>query len=700
MVKTVEIAARKAWSSPASRARYVGNRYLRLLERLGIRTIGDLLLHVPFRYLDMGDVKPISSVKNGEQVTVAGVVRKVSKRKVRRGLSILSVGIYDGTGYIFGTWFNQDFIAGKLIEGTRVAFSGKALFEYGKLQIHQPLFDVVPEGAEAGRVHTSAVIPIYAATEGLSSNMLRRILRHALEDFTPVPDPLPVSLACGRGLVSRSRALWDAHFPPNLERKGEALRRLVYEELFVMQLGIATRRRSELSAGGISHSIEGKSIARLRACLPFELTGDQERVIEEVVQDMRSPQPMHRLIQGEVGSGKTVVAMAALLAAVESGYQAAIMAPTEVLAVQHYEKVQTLFGSLGVRCVLLVGSSSEAEKQEVYGRIKAGEADVVIGTHALIQEAVDYDKLGIAVIDEQHRFGVRQRLSIREKGSNPDVLVMTATPIPRTLALTFYGDLDVSVLRQLPGGRVLGEHVETVVCDHAHRRWAYELVRSEVSKGRQAYVVCALIDESEKLAVKAVTEELEQLRSIFEGFRIGLLHGRLKPSEKSRVMEEFREGNLDILLATTVIEVGIDVPNATVMIVEDAERFGLSQLHQLRGRIGRGGHKSYCLLFADPTTDEGKERMEAIAGISDGFELAEADLRIRGEGQLFGPRQAGLPDLHVASLGRDSEILEVARADAFGLVERDPRLERPEHGPLREEVMERFESLWEWMASG
>lgn len=699
--KESEMARLAAWPRPATAARFVGGKAVAAFRRLGVETISDLLYHIPSRYLDMGQARPIGSVTGGEQVTVAGQVNQVKTRRVRRGMTVTSIGIFDGTGCLFGTWFNQEYVADRLKEGTRVVFSGKATFEYGRLQIGQPLFDIVTDDSEGDRVHTSGIVPVYPATEGLSPTMLRRILRHAVDDFGHVPDALPVRLRLARGLVPRSAALCDVHFPPDDESARRALRRLAYEELFLMQVGIAARRAymaEELA--GIAHEIDGAMLRRLRAALPFELTRDQCSTLERIYGDMRLPHPMNRLLQGEVGSGKTAVAMGALLGAVESGYQGAIMAPTEVLAAQHYEKIGPIFDKMGVRTVLLTGTAKAGAKNEAKARIKAGEAEVIIGTHALIQSSIDYDRLGLAIVDEQHRFGVRQRLAMREKGLNPDVLVMTATPIPRTLALTLYGDLDVSVIRQLPGGRRLGEHVTTSVCDSKHRRAAYERLRREVAAGRQAYVVCPLIEESEKVDVKAVTEELDRLRGIFGDMRIGLLHGRLSSAEKASVMGTFRAGDLDILLATTVIEVGIDVPNATVMIVEDAERFGLSQLHQLRGRIGRGAHESYCILFADPSTDDGKARMEAIGTITDGFELAEADMRIRGEGQLFGPRQAGLPDLRVASLGRDAELLELAREDARELVNGDPQLASAKHGPLAHEVRDRFGGSLEWIASG
>lgn len=701
--KSLELEHLAAWARPARDARFVGGRLQAALGRLGIETIEDVLFHVPARYLDMGQVRTIGSVSSGDQVTVSGTVKQVRKRKVRRGLSIASIGIFDGTGYLYGTWFNQDYVADRLREGRQVAFSGKAVFEYGHLQITQPFVDVLGEGngQDDDRVHTSGIIPIYPATEGLSSTMIRRIMRHALDDYGLVPDPLPQALRKARNLVGRSEALADIHFPPEEASRDEARRRLVYEEFLAMQVGIAARRKhATADLGGIRHDIKGEMLARLRDALPFALTGDQEGAIEQIYGDMTSPSPMNRLLQGEVGSGKTLVAVAALLGAVEGGYQAAIMAPTEVLATQHHEKSGSIFAELGVQAVLLTAGGPSREKNRTRDRIKAGEAQVVIGTHALIQSAVDYDRLGLVIVDEQHRFGVRQRLAMREKGANPDTLVMTATPIPRTLALTLYGDLDVSVLRQLPGGRRIGEHIDTTVYDQKHRDRAYARLRKEVAAGRQAYVVCPMIEESEKIDVKAVTEELGRLREIFPDLRIGLLHGRLKVADKAAVMSAFREGDLDILLATTVIEVGVDVPNATVMIVEDAERFGLSQLHQLRGRIGRGRHRSECMLFADPATDEGKARMAAISTITDGFELAEEDMRIRGEGQLFGPRQAGLPDLRVASLATDQELLELARKDARALVEADPRLSTPANGLLGTEVQRRFAGTLEWIASG
>lgn len=453
-------------------------------------------------------------------------------------------------------------------------------------------------------------------------------------------------------------------------------------------------RKIKEEGKGVQHRPDGPLMQRFRQYLPFTLTPAQEKVIAQIFRDMESEKPMNRLLQGDVGSGKTVVAAAALVKTVDSGYQGAMMAPTEILAEQHYLTLQEFFWPLGIKVALLTGSLSRREKENYLRGLKSGEYDIAIGTHALIQDEVEFARLGLVVIDEQHRFGVHQRARLRNKGYNPDVLVMTATPIPRTLALTVYGDLDLSVIDQLPPGR---KEVKTYWVTPAQRGKVYKFLRQQLEAGRQAYLVCPLIEESEKLEVEAATRKVKEVEAVFGDFRVGLLHGRMKAEEKEEIMQRFRAGEVDILVATTVIEVGVNVPNATVMIIEDADRFGLAQLHQLRGRVGRGEHQSYCIMIADPKTDEGRARMQVMTATSNGFVIAEEDLKIRGPGELMGTRQSGLPDLKIADLIRDAGLLETAKKAAEELLERDPELSAPEHRLLREAVLEKFKDRWDYL---
>ncbi|MBI4744877.1 MAG: ATP-dependent DNA helicase RecG [Actinobacteria bacterium] len=676
----------------------VGPSIARLLKRLEIETVEDLLFHFPHRYLDTSKLSPISKVKIGAKTTVMGKVHQIEKIKGRKNISVLNIGIYDGTGYLYGVWFNQDFIADRLKKGTTVSFSGRILYEFGKLQIKNPLFDVIYDetNIDEETVHTNRIVPFHPATQNLSSNRIRRIVKNALDSLDSIDDPIPASVISKYNFLDRVTAVREIHFPSDLLFLKRARLRLLFEELFLLQTGLVLRKkRLEHTLKGLTHKIDGELLKGFYHILPFELTAAQKRVVDEIQNDMAKPFPMNRLLQGEVGSGKTIVALIALLISVQGGYQSAIMAPTEVLALQHYLKIKEMVKPLGIRVEILTGSQSQKQKDELQKEIKEGNVDIVIGTHSLIQKNVEFKSLGLVVIDEQHRFGVRQRVNLKEKGECPDVLIMTATPIPRTLSLTLYGDLDVSVIDELPAGR---KPITTKVINHSHRDKAYELIRREIENGRQTYIVCPLIEESDKLEVKAVMEEAERLKNeIFPDLKVSFIHGKLKQSEKEKVMGEFRNGELDILISTSVIEVGVDVPNATVMLIEDAERFGLAQLHQLRGRIGRGEHKSYCILFADLLTEEGKNRMKAIVNCTDGFKLAEADLEIRGEGQLFGPRQSGLPDLKLAKLTKHIKILNHARREAFEIIESDPLLSKEEHQSTLKEIKNKFASSLDWL---
>ncbi len=687
---------------PVTTVSGVGPVVAKALAKLGIPTVADLITHYPFRYLNPADLIKLGDVREGQEVVVRGEVVEVDKRYIpKRKLSIVTVGIYDGTGYLYGTWFNRDYIADYLKAGVTVSFRGRVEFKYGKLQIANPLFDVLSEaGKEA--VHSRSIVAIHAATEGLSATRLRRLIKAALDACPPLPEVLPAGIVRAHRLVARDSAVREVHLPTGLRMLKASRRRLIFEELFVLQAGLALRKaRRQRVVGGIAHPPPGRLHVGFLAALPFKPTGDQLRAIKEIDADMARTYPMHRLLLGDVGSGKTLVSVAAALTAIEGGHQAAIMAPTEVLAVQHYRSILRLVEGLTVNVLLLTGADRAAEGKAKLGEIASGEAQLVVGTHALIQEQVRFKSLGLAVVDEQHRFGVRQRVLLKEKGAFPDVLVATATPIPRTLALTLYGDLDVSYLREMPGGRNRLERVKTFVCDESLRERAYEKIREEIAEGRQAFIVCPVIHESDKLEVKAALAEADRLRrEVFTDLRLGLLHGRLGSEEKTREMGRFAAGELDVLISTSVVEVGVDVPNASVILVEDAERFGLAQLHQLRGRIGRGRWPGWCILFAEAGTEEGRQRMEAIRTIQDGFELAEADLAIRGEGQLFGARQSGLPDLKMARLTRDIEVLKEARRAAFELVEGDPDLRRSDNAALGCEVKDRFGAALDWLFEG
>ncbi len=687
-----------ALSRPVSVVKGIGGNFQRRLISMGIETLEDIIYHFPRRYLDRSNIIPISQVRIGEEVTVVGSVRKVFEKRTSRNQHMLQVTLFDGTGYLYGVWFNQPFHADRLKIGSEVAFSGKAQYRYNQLQIVNPAYDIISDPEEVGTqtIHTGRIIPLHPASQKVSAAMMRRLISSALEDYGDLPDPLPPQLVRRYRLPTHAEALREIHFPTGLSSLKKARKRMIYEELFILQAGLALRKkRIRQETAGKPHKPPGGKVKDFVACLPFRLTQAQEKALKEIVEDMARPYPMNRLLQGEVGSGKTLVALIALLLTVENGYQGAFMAPTEVLAEQHYRNISSMQReSRFARIALLTSATSEAQRRAILEEVRNGDIDILVGTHALIQKEVEFRDLGLVVIDEQHRFGVRQRISLKEKGGYPHYLIMTATPIPRTLSLTLYGDLEVSVLDELPAGRA---KTTTMICDTQHRELAYEMVRREVGKGRQVFVVCPLVEDSSKLEAKAAETELERLRKIFPELRIGLLHGQMKKAERDKVMEAFRKREMDILVSTTVIEVGIDIPNATVMIVENADRFGLSQLHQLRGRVGRGTEHSYCLLFTESETEESKKRMEAMEKIVDGFKLAEVDLEIRGEGALFSERQSGMPDLRISKLKRDYPLLMKAREDAFKVIEEDPHLEKGEHSLLLREIRRRFKNNLDWL---
>jgi ATP-dependent DNA helicase RecG len=691
------LTLRELRDKPISELRTVGPSLGERLGAMGIDTVLDLLEHYPRRYHDRTNTTEIAALAVDEQATVAGEVKKVSVRRPRKGRPIVEMELYDGTSYLKLTFFNQEYRA-RIGEGTEVSVFGKVDLYRGRRQMVNPAIDVLDTVAEPT---TGVLLPVYpqSGKAGVNSWEIRKVAAELLKRTEPrgFADPLEDDLRRAQHLVDRTAAYTNIHRPETLADASTARARLTFDEFLRMQVGLVARKRAlERDRTGIEHRIDGALSPAFLAALPFPLTGDQERVIAEIMADMGAAAPMHRLLQGEVGSGKTVVALTALLVAVQGGHQGAFMAPTEVLAEQHELTMRTLLGGLrvpeagsllGERPVgvaLLTNRTSAAERRRIAEGLRGGQIDILVGTHALIYEGVEFAQLGLVVIDEQHRFGVEQRDLLRGKGNEPDVLVMTATPIPRTAAMLIYGDLDKSELRTLPAGR--SPIATEVVGPSALERVAvYERLRNEVAAGRQAYVVCPLVEGSTKLEAKAATEEYARLgREELAGLRLGLLHGQMPSADKEAVMRGFREGAIDVLVATTVIEVGVDVPNATVMIVEDADRFGLLQLHQLRGRIGRGEHPSWCYLLADPSTAEGRARLEAMRDSTDGFELAERDLEIRGAGEVFGERQSGFSDLKLGRLPRDEPVVIAARAVAEALLENDPGLER--HDQLREEV--------------
>lgn len=700
MSKAIDISELKEIS--VSKLKGVGPKKADALSDFEVQNLFDLLTHYPRRYIDRTKESQIADMEVGTEASLLVTVERTDSRRIRGGKSLVTVNVTDGTALLKLTFFNQAWRTRQLAEGTQAMIYGKIDMYRGQRQMTNPVVDLV--GNRTGRV-----IPIYPQSEksGLNSwdiaewvaETLRRTLPPSGRGFI---DPFPDQLRDEHDLVSREFAFRAIHQPENMGEITQARKRLIFEELFRMQLALVLRKRAlSRTEVGVAHEIAGPLSKQFRANLPFELTGSQSRVIDEIELDLASTVPMHRLLQGDVGAGKTLVALSAMLTAVDSGHQAALMAPTEVLAEQHLVGVRkllegltvsddgSLFEARPIRVELLSNRISTAVRKKVLSQLLLGEIDIVIGTHALIQDSVTFDSLGVVVIDEQHRFGVEQRSALRERsrsGLSPDTLVMTATPIPRTAAMTVYGDLDVSVLDELPPGRTpietkwvkaKGELDSASVVDVSEeldQMWTD--IREQVSQGRQVYIVCPLIDESEKLSVASAESTVERLKAVeLAGLNLGLLHGRLSSDDKDFVMNQFRDAKLDVLVATTVIEVGVDVPNATVMVILDADRFGIAQLHQLRGRVGRGTHLSYCWLVGDAKTPDGEARLEALVASTDGFELAEIDLDLRGEGTILGERQKGKNDLKLASLRRDRNTVVKARNAAIKLVDADPNLE-------------------------
>lgn len=701
----------------------VGPRLSEILKKKNILTVEDALYFLPRLYQDRRQIKTISQLAVGKIETVMGTVLRADLTPYRRRRTFeLTIG--DETGTLIAKWFNFNlrFMKGRFKKGMRLILFGEVrLYQFQK-EIHHPELEVLEEeepespngneGPPAGKeesLHFGRIVPVYSETEGLyqRQRLIRRIMKSAVDLFAAKEfSGIPEEVCRHQNLIPLSEAFRRAHYPDpdeNLallnEGRSPAHRRLVFDELFFLELGLALRRSGTLMEKGIAFPISHRYTGQLRKMLPYSLTAAQERVLAEIESDMRRPHPMNRLLQGDVGSGKTIVALLSGLMAIEGDHQVAIMAPTEILAEQHHLNIRPLVEKLGFQAALLTSSLKKSERENFYSRIRTGEIHVVIGTHALIQEEVEFQRLGLAIIDEQHKFGVLQRATLKKKGLNPDVLVMTATPIPRTLAMTLYGDLEVSVIDQLPPGR---GSITTRVFNEKERFRVYRTLREEISLGKQAYVVYPLVEESERLDLKDATQMARNLqRDIFPEFNIGLLHGRLKSEEKEAIMADFKARRIHILVCTIVIEVGIDVPNASIMVVEHAERFGLSQLHQLRGRVGRGKDPSQCLLIVQyPRSEDAERRLRVMEQTTDGFKIAEEDLAIRGPGELMGTQQSGLPDFRVVSFARDIQLLTEARKEAFGVIARDPVLSMPEHYFMKEILKERWKGRLELATIG
>ncbi len=681
----------KDLSDPIQYIKGVGPFRSKLLARLGIHTLRDALFYLPYRYEDRSSIKKIIHLKPDELNTVIGRVLKTNIRipqsygSKKPKIKIFELTISDGSGIITAKWFNQPYLEKVFKLRDEVVLYGIVKLNYWAtgLEMPNPEYELLSDDEsmiEQSNIHTGRIVPIYRLTEGLSQKQMRNIMHSVLgASISFISDPLPIDIIQSQKLLDLRESIENVHFPSadvSIEELNKGVtpyhKRLVFGELFTFQVGLAMMKKGDILDKGISFKPDNRLSRPVLSNLLFELTAAQKRVFGEIIKDMESNTPMNRLIQGDVGSGKTIVSVLSMLACVESGYQAALMAPTEILAEQHHINISHMLEQIGLKVQLITGSKKMNSKKKIAKVITADQADIIIGTHALIQENVHFEKLGLVIIDEQHRFGVMQRASLRKKGLNPDTIVMTATPIPRTLALTLYGDLDYSIIDELPPNR---SPIITILLDKKKENQRFRLIEEEIKKGGQVYVVYPLIEESEKIDLESAIAGAEEIQKRFPHLMVGLLHGRMKADEREAVMQRFKEGAINILVSTTVIEVGVDVPNATLMVIMNAERFGLAQLHQLRGRVGRGSSQSYCVLLQHKTNEDARKRLEVMVRTTDGFIIAEEDLNIRGHGEFLGTKQSGLPDFKITNLFRDAKVLEEARREAFSFIEKNSSLE-------------------------
>ena len=677
-------------NAPVRYLKGIGPARAEVLGRVGVVSILDLLYYFPRTYQDRTQFRLISTLRDGEMATILGSIRRISETRPRRGLHLLKVLISDGKGQIEAVWFNQPYLKKQFTPGADLILSGRVSRRFGPIQLTAPDWELVDEDNDS--LHSGRIVPIYPLTAGLTQRALRRKMKEIVDQIAPqVPEFLPTHLVVTQGLLPLPIALRQIHFPDLQDGLEKARKRFLFEELFLLQLGFARRWKERKSQKGISFRTEGDLVQRFLSELPFALTDGQQQSLQEIEQDMHSSRPMNRLLQGEVGSGKTVLAAYAMLVAVQNGYQAALMAPTEILAGQHYLVLQQLFRNLPIQVALLTAGRKGAQRVRLREELEDGSIQILIGTHALLEEGVNFRRLGLVVIDEQHKFGVMQRKILKEKAENPDVLVLTATPIPRSLALTLYGDFDLSTIRGLPANR---QPITTYLVSGERKTEVYQFIRREVQTGRQVYIVCPRIEskegEDERGEAAAATKLKEELqRDVFPEFHLGLLHGRMTTTDKDRVMADFKDNQIQILVSTTVIEVGIDVANATLIAILDADRFGLAQLHQLRGRVGRGCYKSYCVLMANPKSEEAMQRLDVMVRSNDGFVISSEDLKIRGPGEFFGTLQHGAFQLRFADLFDPTTyaVLDQCRQIAFDLAQRPPSEWR--QFPLLEKMLQR-----------
>ncbi len=663
----------------------VGPERVKSLNKLGIYTLEDLITYYPRTYEDRSKVKKMDELENGEEGLIEAIcVSRISEIRIRKNMTIYKLIVRDETATCEITWFNMPYLKTKFKIGNRYKFFGKVKRTASKIEMNSPIF----EEAE-NSINTGKIIPIYPSIYELTQNTLKNIMNNGIKMvYGNLGETLPEYLLKEYNLIDINKAIKNIHFPENFEEYNKARQRLVFEELLILQLALLKLKNSyAVDETGIAFN-KNVHMSDVINTLPFKLTRAQTKVLEEIDSDMESAKPMNRLLQGDVGCGKTAVSIIASYKAVKSGYQVAIMAPTAILAKQHLENFRKMLGQFNINCELLVSGLTKKQKEDILERLKAGEIDILIGTHALLEDNVEFKKLGFVVTDEQHRFGVRQRAKISSKGTNPDVLVMTATPIPRTLALILYGDLDISIINELPPNR---QKIDTFAVTQNMEDRVNNFIKTQINEGRQAYIVCPLVEENEEIEAKSVLELAEKYKNqTFKKYKVEYMHGKLKPAEKDAIMEDFKNGKIDILISTTVIEVGVDVPNANIMIIENAERFGLATLHQLRGRVGRGTYKSYCILKYKGKSDVIKQRMEIMTKTNDGFVVSEKDLELRGSGEFFGTKQHGIPEFKIANLFEDIETLKSVQSVAIKIIEEDSKLESEKNARLKKQVDDKF----------